>query len=76
MLDDDFYLVTIWNDQGRAYLSFYRTVLERKAEPFIEDVEALIHPSRVGKETTSEKLSPDLLAVLTEAYAMAAEANR
>lgn len=69
-------LVTIWNDQGRPFLSFYQTVFERRAEEYIEKVEALIKPSRIGKGTTTDKLGVDLLTLLTEVYATAASRAR
>ena len=64
-------LVTIWNDGG-AYLQFWRSVFEKRAPGFIERIEDLAG-IRVGQGNTTRNISEELLQVLTEAYAEAAE---
>ena len=63
-------LVTIWNDGG-AYLSFWRSVFEKRAPDFIERIEDLTG-TPVGQGNTTRNISEDLLGALTEAYAEAA----
>ncbi len=64
-------LVTIWNDGG-AYLQFWRSVFERKAPKFIEQLERLAG-TRVGQGNTTRSVSDELLDALTEAYVEAAK---
>ena len=63
-------LVTIWNDGG-AYLSFWRSVFEKRAPDFIERIEDLTG-TPVGQGNTARNISDDLLEALTDAYAEAA----
>ena len=64
-------LVTIWNDGG-AYLSFWRSVFEKRAPGFIGRIEDLAG-TPVGEGNTTRNISEELLGVLTDAYA---EANK
>jgi hypothetical protein len=64
---DEVGLVTIWNDNG-AYLSFWRTVFERRAPRSIERVERLIAPLQIGTGNTVRAFDDELLAALTDAY--------
>ncbi|HET8626304.1 MAG TPA: hypothetical protein VFL91_02740 [Thermomicrobiales bacterium] len=64
-------LVTIWNDNG-AYLSFYRSVFERRAPASLPRVEELVAPSRIGQGNTIRTITPELQGALTAAYREAA----
>ena len=64
-------LVAIWNEGG-SYLSFHRSVFERKAPAFIERVETLVGFS-LGHGNWIQDISDELLQVLTEAYEEAAK---
>ena len=65
-------LVTIWNEKNSAYLSFWRSVFEKKAPDFIERVEELIHPKKLGQGNTAASISDELLKTLKAAYKAAA----
>lgn len=60
-------LVTGWNDSGRASVSFWRSVFERKAPSFIARMENMIG-GPIGQGTITRDISNDLLELLTEAY--------
>ena len=64
-------LVTIWNDGG-AYLSFWRSVFEKRAPGFIERIEDLAGTT-VGQGNTTHNINEDLLEALTDVYAEAAK---
>ena len=64
-------LVTIWNDGG-AYLSFWRSVFEKRAPDFIDRIEDLTG-TPVGQGNTTRNISDELLGALTDAYAEAAK---
>ena len=64
-------LVTGWNDHGRVYVSFWRSVFERVAPGFIEPIEDLTG-RRLGQGTTTRDVGDDLLKILTAAYEHAA----
>ncbi|MCY3813177.1 MAG: hypothetical protein OXH15_15380 [Gammaproteobacteria bacterium] len=59
-------LVTIWNDNGKPYLSLWRSVFERRAPESISAVEAL--GVKVGQGNTVSDISTELRDVLGEAY--------
>lgn len=65
-------LVTIWNDNSKPYISFWRGVFERRAPKSIEAVETAaglkISHGNVGNEVT-----PALLEALKSAYREATE---
>jgi hypothetical protein len=62
-------LVTVWNWPGQgAFLTVYRSVFDRRASEFIEPVERLIAPIKLGQGNTVNVVTPDLLNVLTAAY--------
>ena len=63
-------LVTIWNDGG-DYLSFWRSVFEKRAPDFIGRIEDLTG-TPVGQGNTTRNISDELLGALAEAYAEAA----
>ena len=65
-------LVTIWNENNRAYLTHYRTVFDRKAAEFIEQVEEL-SGVRIGQGNSLYEFSDELLNTLTKAYDAAAD---
>lgn len=68
---DNVGLVTVWNERG-GYISFYRSVFERRAPASVAKVEALIAPARLGKGTTTRTITEELLTALTNAYREAA----
>jgi len=61
-------LVSIYNDNGRAYLAVFRTVFERRAPKTTPLVESLIRPTLLGQGNTVSTISEDLLGALTSAY--------
>lgn len=65
-------LITIWNDTGSAYLSFWRSVFEKRAPHRIEAIESLITPAVIGQGTTSHNITDELLSLLRRAYEDAA----
>jgi hypothetical protein len=65
-------LVTIWNDGGRAFISVWRSVFERRAPASIEAVERAISPIPLAKGNTIKDITPELLSALRSAYAEAA----
>jgi hypothetical protein len=68
---DDADLVTIYCDNGSAYLQFWRSVLERRAPRSLPAVEAALG-TQVRQGNTTHDI-PD--ALLTEAYQKAAGAT-
>ncbi len=72
VLGDDVGLVTIWNENGRASLSLWRSVFERRAPSSIEPVEAA-----TGIEVSVGRAAPfvddKVLAILSDAYREAAK---
>ena len=65
-------LATIWNDNG-AYISFWRSVFERRAPGSITTVETALGV-RIGTGNTVRLPSDEALGALTEAYRQAARA--
>ena len=65
-------LVTGWNSYGKASISFWRSVFERKAPDFIDRVEKLVGSS-VGRGTVTYDISDELLELLSKAYKKASE---
>ena len=72
-MDENVGLVTIWNDRGTPYLSLWRSVFERRAPDWIEKVEELVKPDRLGQGTTTSAMGEDVLKALSEAYQTGAE---
>jgi hypothetical protein len=66
-------LVTLWNDNG-AYISFWRSVFERRAPKGLARIEQIIHPKHVGQGNYSHFINEELLAALTDAYREASKA--
>jgi hypothetical protein len=64
-------MVTIWND-GEFYLSFWRSVIERRAPASLPVIESLAAAAKVGQGTTTKNPSGELLDALTGAYREAA----
>jgi len=60
-------LVTIYCDNGSAYLQFFRSVFERRAPRSIPAVEAAMG-AEVRQGNTAREIPDSLLAALTEAY--------
>jgi hypothetical protein len=65
---EDSGLVTIWNDKGEPYLSFWRSVFERRAPGSIDAVEKVISPVRLGQGNTTREISRELLCAIERAY--------
>lgn len=66
-------LVTIWNDNGAAYLEFWRSVFERRAPTHIAPVEQIIAPLHIGQGNSVKQIDDSLLDALTAAYREAAD---
>lgn len=60
-------LVTIWNDNGKPYVSLWRSVFERRAPDAIAKVEQ-INGKEMGKGSSATAITPELLDALTDAY--------
>ncbi len=60
-------LVTIWNDNGKPYVSLWRSVFERRAPHSIAKVEK-INGDKIGKGSSATAITDELLAALTDAY--------
>ncbi len=65
---EDSGLVTIWNDKGEPYLSFWRSVFERRAPGSIAAVEKVISPAKLGQGNTTREITSDLLGAIERAY--------
>lgn len=65
--DEPVSLVSIYNENG-AYLSFFRSVFERRAPESIAAVEAVLAPNHLGAGTSSRNFSGEMLAALEDAY--------
>ncbi len=63
---DDAGFVSIYNNHGKAYIQFWRSVFERRAPLALAAIEGSITPIKQGN--TAYEVSDDLLAMLTEAY--------
>ena len=65
-------LVTIWNDKGKPYIQFWRSVFEKRAPKSIDSVEQIIE-KKLGQGNTVTHITPELLKALTGAYREATE---
>jgi len=63
-------LVSIYNNNGSAYLQFWRSVFERRAPRSLASIEQSITPIKQGN--TIHDVSDELLNALTSAYREAA----
>jgi hypothetical protein len=61
-------LATVWNRNGQAFLSLWRTVFERRAPDSIEPVEAELGQVPLGKGNVITDVTDNLLRLLTTAY--------
>lgn len=60
--------ISIYNENG-AYITFYRSLFERRASASMERVEAALYPDdKLGQGTTSRNTGEELLAALKDAY--------
>jgi hypothetical protein len=66
-------LVTLWNEGGAA-IQYWRSVFDRRAPEFISKVEAKLGRP-IGQGTTTRDFDDELLALLLEAYRVAAKAG-
>lgn len=66
LLADDAGLVTIFNNNGQAYLQFWRSVFERCAPKSLERIDQSFLPIKQGN--TTREISNELLDALTDAY--------
>jgi len=64
-------LVTIWNDDGKAYISVWRSVFERLAPISLLKIQDAISPQTVGQGTTVTDFSEATLRLFEEAHAEA-----
>lgn len=65
-------LVTIWNDNSKPYISFWRGVFKRRAPNSIEAVETAAR-LKISHGNVSNQVTPALLDALTSAYREATE---
>lgn len=65
-------LATVWNRNGQAFLSLWRTVFERRAPDSIEPLEAELGQVPLGKGNVITDVTDNLLRLLTSAYREAA----
>jgi hypothetical protein len=63
---DNVGLVSIYNNNGKAYLQFWRSVFERRAPATLARIEESIMP--IQQKKTIREVSDELLEALTEAY--------
>jgi hypothetical protein len=75
LVDDDAGLVSIYCDNGSAYLQFWRSVFERRAPRSLLAVEAALGAG-VRQGNTTHEFPDTLLDALTEAYREAVGGNR
>jgi len=68
---EDVGLVTIWNENGQAAMSLWRTVFERCAPSAIAKIEALTG-TELSAGRSASAVTDELLQALTEAYREAA----
>ncbi len=59
-------LVSIYNNNGKAYLQFWRSVFERRAPNALAHIEQSLMPIKQGN--TTHEISDELLEALTRAY--------
>lgn len=60
--------ISIYNE-NRAYITFYRSLFERRAPASMARVEAALHPDdKLGQGTISRNISDELLMALKDAY--------
>jgi 2,4-dienoyl-CoA reductase-like NADH-dependent reductase (Old Yellow Enzyme family) len=64
-------LVSIYNNNGSAYLQFWRSVFERRAPRSLASIEQSITP--IKQRNTIREVSDELLNALTLAYREAAD---
>jgi hypothetical protein len=67
LVNDEAGLITVWNDGG-FWVSFWRSVFERRAPEWIPKVEALIAPAKLGQGNTVKVVDDALLQTLSDAY--------
>jgi hypothetical protein len=68
--------VSLWRYAGgKPAISFWRSVFERRAPDSIAEVERLIN-KQLGQGNTTLQVTPDLLAVLRNAYEIGAATGR
>ena len=60
-------LVTIWNDNGKPYISMWRSVFERRAPESIQRVED-VAGKKIGQGNVVSDITVELLEALTDAY--------
>ena len=70
LLADNVGLVSIYNNNGAAYLQFWRSVFERRAPKSLAHIEQSFMPIKQGN--TTREVSGELLNALTAAYREAA----
>ncbi len=59
--------ISIYNENG-AYITYYRSLFEKRAPVSMAQVEAALHPDQLGQGKTSHNTSDELLAALKDAY--------
>ena len=67
LADEDRGMATGWNDSGRAYLTLWRSVIEKRAPGALSRIEEAVMPGEVGQGFAAD-ITGDLLEALTAAY--------
>lgn len=65
-------LVTIWNDTGSAYLSVWRSVLEKRSPHTLNRLQELLAPTEIRQGSSVPEVTDEVLKLLREAYEEAA----
>ena len=67
LADEDRGIATGWNDSGRAYLTLWRSVIEKRAPGALSRIEQAVVPGELGQGFAAD-ITGELLEALTAAY--------
>lgn len=70
--DADVGILTVYKDANSAYVSLYRSVLEKRAPQALHELESLLSPTPIKQGSTIPRLDEGILAALRNAYVEAA----
>lgn len=65
-------LITIWNDTGKAYISLWRSLLEKRAPHTFTRLEQHLAPLEIRQGSTIPEINEEILDLLRAAYEEAA----
>lgn len=71
LADEDRGIATGWNDGGRAYLTLWRSVIEKRAPGALARIEEAVIPGKLGQGSAAD-ITGEVLEALTAAYREAA----